>query len=108
MSHPAHGGGVSYTHTHTHTHTHIYIYIYIYNYVYEEKYNLKWEDPRRDLYLLNFFVLTYVLYMCMFSACCFCQRICVAQGLVNGVLNATWTHFSLLFEWPLVSQAGFI
>ena len=32
---------------------------------------------------------TYVLYMCMFPAFWFCQRIYVAQGLVNGVLNKT-------------------
>ena len=33
-----------------------------------------------------YFVLTYVLYVCMFPACCFRQRTYVAQGLVNGVL----------------------
>ena len=32
------------------------------------------------------------IYVCMFPACCFRQRTDVAQGLVNGVLNETWTH----------------
>ena len=36
-----------------------------------------------------YFVLTYVLYTCMFPACCFRQRTFMAQGLVNGVLNVT-------------------
>ena len=31
-----------------------------------------------------YFVLMYVLYMCMFPACCFRQRTYVAQGLVKG------------------------
>ena len=35
-----------------------------------------------------------MLYLCMFPTCCFCQRTYVAQGLVNGVLNETWTHFA--------------
>ena len=29
--------------------------------------------------------------MCMFPACCFHQRTYMAQGLVNGVFNETWT-----------------
>ena len=36
-----------------------------------------------------YFVLTYVLYICMFPACCFRQRTNVARGLFNGVLNKT-------------------
>ena len=46
---------------------------------------------------------TYVSYMCMLPACCLRQRTYVAQGLVNGVLNETWTHsclqFDLIFSW---------
>ena len=40
--------------------------------------------------------------MCMFPACCFRQKTYMAQGLVNGVLNETWTHLCLEFEWFLV------
>ena len=36
-----------------------------------------------------YFILTYVLYIRMFPAYCFCQRTCVAQGLLNVVLNET-------------------
>ena len=36
-----------------------------------------------------YFVLTYVLYICMFLASCFGQRTYVAQSLVNWVLNET-------------------
>ena len=54
-----------------------------------------------------YFVLTYVLYMCMFPACCFHQRTYVAQSLVNGVLNDTWTHSCLQFEWFSVGLGGF-
>ena len=63
---------------------------------------LKQVGPRRDLHFLKFihFVLTYVLYMCMFPACCFRQRTYVAEGLGNGVLNdlnsllfALWIFF---------------
>ena len=39
------------------------------------------------------------LHLCMFPACSFCQRTYMAQGLINGVLNETWTHLCLQFEW---------
>ena len=42
----------------------------------------------------------------MFPACCFRQRTCVAQGLVIGVLNETWTHSCFQFKWPLVGQVA--
>ena len=42
----------------------------------------------------------------MFPAYCFHQRTYVAQGLVNGVLNETWTHSCFQYKWPLVGQAG--
>ena len=45
-----------------------------------------------------YFVLTYLLYMCMFPACCFRQRTYVAQGLVNGVLNESLNHSCSQFE----------
>ena len=41
------------------------------------------------IHLFICFVLTYVLYMCMFPAYCFHQRTYMAQGPVNGVLNET-------------------
>ena len=47
-----------------------------------------------------YFVLTYVLYICLFLACCFHQRTYVAQGLVNTVLNETWTHSGFQYKWP--------
>ena len=80
-----------------HTHTHTYIYIYI----------LKLVGSRRDLYFFEFinFVLTYVLYICMFPACCFRQRTYVAQGLVNG--GTQWDLNSLLFaDWMFFSWLG--
>ncbi len=36
-----------------------------------------------------YLVLTYMLYICMFPACCFRQRTCVAQGRFNGIPNET-------------------
>ena len=57
------------------------IYIYIY---------LKKRSTKRFVFFeFIYFVLTYVLYMCMFPACCFRQRTYVVQGLVNGVHNET-------------------
>ena len=35
------------------------------------------------------FVLTHVLYICVFSACFFHQKTYMAQDLVNGVFNET-------------------
>ena len=49
-------------------------------------------------FLFIYFVLTYVLYMRRFPACCFRQRTYMAQGLVNGVLNKIWTHSCSQFE----------
>ena len=53
-----------------------------------------------------YFVLTYVLYICMFPACCFRQRTYGAQGLFNGALNETWTHSCFQYNWHLVWQTG--
>ena len=55
-----------------------------------------------------YFVLTYVLYICVFPACCFRQRTYVAQGLFNGVLNETWTHSCFHYKWSLVGQLIYI
>ena len=61
------------------------------------------------MHFLNLFiVLTYVwyTYICMFLACCFRQRTCVAQGLFNGVFNETWTQSCFQYKWPLLGQTG--
>ena len=47
------------------------------------------------------------LHTCMFPASCFCQRTHMAHSLVNGVLNETWTHSCLQFDWFSVGY-GFI
>ena len=83
-------------------------------------FKIRWSTERFVFFEFIYFVLicvlriciTYVLYICMFPACCFRQRTFVAQGLLNGVLNETWTEWdlnSLLFpvywkqEWVQVS-----
>ena len=42
-----------------------------------------------------YFVLTYVLYICMFPACYFHQRTFVAQSLVNGRLELTLGFYGI-------------
>ena len=103
------------TRIHTHTYIYIYIYIYIYQkgiyiyiYIYRDihiyiyiyiYFKIRWSIERFVFFEFIYFVLTYVLctcitymlYICMIPACCFRQRTCVAQGLLNGVLNETWT-----------------
>ena len=59
---------------------------------------------KRFIFLFIYFVLTYVLYMCMFPACCFRQRTYVTQGIVNGALNKTSTHSFPQFERFAVSS----
>ena len=47
-----------------------------------------------------FYLFIFFLHSCyMFPACCFRQRTCVAQGLLNGVFNETWTHSCFLYKW---------
>ena len=46
----------------------------------------------QDLYIFFF------LKPCMLPACCFRQRTCMAQGIVNRVLNEIWTHSCLQFN----------
>ena len=50
---------------------------------------------------------TYALYMCIFPASSFRQRTYVAQGLLNGIHNETWTQFCLQFECFPVGLGGF-
>ena len=49
--------------------------------------------------------------MCMYLACYFRQRTYVAQGLIDGVLNETWTHSCSQFEcfsiWLWVLYRGY-
>ena len=82
------------THTHTHTHTHIYIF------------KIGRSTKRFVFFEFIYFVLTYELYICMFPACCFHQKTCVAQGFFNGVLNEIWTHSCFQYKWPLVGHTG--
>ena len=97
--------------------TSIYTYIYICTYIYEDGccrskeririyFKIRSSTKRFVFFEFIYFVLTNVLYICMFPACCFHQRTYVAQGLVNGVLNETWTHSCFQYKWPLVGQAG--
>ena len=46
-----------------------------------------------------FIVITYVLYMCMFPACCLRQKTYVTQDLVNRVLNETLTHTNIFYKY---------
>ena len=69
-------------------------------------FKIRRSTKRIVFFLFIYFVLIYVLYMCIFPACCFRQRTYVAQGLVNGILSVTWTHSCFTFKWPLVGPAG--
>ena len=48
------------------------------------------------------------LHMCMFPAFCFHQRTYMAQSLVNGVINETWTHSCFEFKFFKFSLTGYI
>ena len=64
-------------------------------------------STKRFVFLeLIYFVLTYVLYTCMFPAGSFCQRTCVAQGLLIWVPTETWNQSCFQYEWPLVCLIG--
>ncbi len=56
------------------------------------------KSTKRFLFF-GIYVFIMFLHTCMFPACCFRQRTYMAQGLVNGVLNETWTQLCLQFEW---------
>ena len=53
-----------------------------------------------------YFILTHVLYICMFPACCFRQRTYMAQGLFNWVLNESLTDSCFQYKGTLVGQVG--
>ena len=61
-------------------------------------------SPKREANILEFISF---LHTGMFSACCFRQSTYMAQGFVNEVLNETWTHLFLQFEWFSIGY-GFI
>ena len=92
----------------------IYIYFHICIYIYIFK--IRWSTERFVFFEFIYFVLTYVLYtcityvlyICMFPACCFHQRTCVAQGLLNGVPNETWIHSRFQYKWFLSDWICFI
>ena len=80
-----------------------FVYIFIYIYMCKDGccrskermriyFKIRMSTKRFVFFRFIYFVLTYVLYICMSPACCFHQRTYVAQGLFNGVLNETWTH----------------
>ena len=93
----------------------IWIYIPIYIYMYggcrgkeQIRIYLKIRRSTRRFVFFEFIylVLAYVLYICMFPACCFRQRTYVAQCFFNGAHNETWTHSCFHYKWPLVGQTG--
>ena len=51
------------------------------------------------MYFFRIYLSILFLHPCMFPAWYFRQRTCMAQGLVIGVHNDTWTHLCLQFEW---------
>ena len=94
-----------------------FVFIYIYIYIYKD--GCCWSKERIRLYFkmgrstkrfvlfeFIYFVLIYVLYLCMFPACCCRLRTCLAQGLFNWVLNETWTHSCFQYKWLLSGQTG--
>ena len=76
------------THTHTHTHTHIYIYIYI---------KIRRSTERFVSFESIYFLLTYLLYIYMFPACCFRQIYVLSSHMWHKAL-------SMRFELTLVSS----
>ena len=44
---------------------------------------------KRLVFLEFIYLFILFLHTCAFPACCFRQRICIAQGLINGVFNLT-------------------
>ena len=87
------------------------VYIYVKKYFVVgpkgERNILKSIGPGRHLYFFMINLFISFLHTCMFPAYCFRQWTYMAQRLVNGVLNETWTHSGFKFElFPVVY--GFI
>ena len=53
-----------------------------------------------------YFVLTYVLYICMFPACCFRQRTCVAQMLCFDFLTRPKMPFKVVQRKEVTHSSG--
>ena len=89
----------------------IYIYIYIYEFlVIGSKKEWRYFEMSRSTEKFVFFrIYLFILFLhtCMFPVWCFRQRTCMAQGLVNGIFNETWTHSCLQFEWFSVNYVVF-
>ena len=68
----------------------IYIYIYIYIYI-----KIGWSTKTFVFFRIVLFIL--FLHTCILPLCCFRHSTYMAQGLVNGVLNETWTYS--LYLW---------
>ena len=64
--------------------------IYIYIYIYKDG-CCRSKERIRIYFEIGRSTIKGMLYICLFPACCFSQRTCVAQCLFNGVLNKTWT-----------------
>ena len=77
----------------------LYIYIYIFK--------IRWSTKRFIFFKFIYFVFTYMLCICMFLACCFRQRRCVAQSLLNRELNKTWNHSCFQYKWFLSGHICF-
>ena len=50
-------------------------------------------STKRFVFFFRIYLFISFLHTCMYPACCFCVKTYVAQGLVNGTLNKTGTHF---------------
>ena len=92
----------------------LYIYIYIYIYMYMcvcvcVCVCIIGRCTKRFVFFkFIYFVLTYMLYMCMFPACCFRQRKNMAQSLLNGIINETWTLSCSQFKCFSVGNGFYI
>ena len=75
----------------------LYIYIYI---------KIGRSTKRFVFFESIYFVLIYLLYMCMFPACSFRQSTYVAQGLVNGELMRF--ELTLVCSWMFFSWLGWV
>ena len=64
-------------------------------------------STKRFVFFFRIYLSVLFLHMCIFPSWCFYQRTCMAQGLVNGVFNESWTHSWLQFEWFSVGY-GFL
>ena len=69
-----------------------YIYIYIYIYIFQNG------KVHEVICIFRIYLVSLFSHTCMFPAYCFRQRTYMAQGVVNGILNETWTHSCLQLD----------